>query len=281
MKTKQYVSSFIVLALTACGGPQNSDVIFTGTENAIVGGRETTRDNILSKYVVLIVDNPTKKNCTGLLISKRMILTAAHCVGTKAEDLSLAFGLNPLSGNYTLRKADKIFASKQYDKNSSQNRHDLGLILIKGTAPEGYLPLLLPDEKFPLLKGLAFTAVGYGRTSGKSTPQNDIQGSGVLRHVELKIDSLNSDETQFFVDQRSGKGICNGDSGGPALMRYMERDYVVGIASAVSWSVPDEISAGKRNQYIQNKDVCAEKSIYMNVKKFRSWIDTHSKQLLN
>jgi hypothetical protein len=64
-------------------------------------------------------------------------------------------------------------------------------------------------------------------------------------------------------------------------MRYQGKDYVVGVASAVSWTVPDEVKADERNQYIQNKDVCKEKSIYMNVKNFRTWIDTESKKLLN
>ncbi|WP_374021181.1 hypothetical protein [Bdellovibrio bacteriovorus] len=71
MKTKLYVSSFIVLLLAACGGPNGVENINFNPEDAIIGGKETTRDNVLSKYVVLIHDGPTKTYCTGTLIKKK------------------------------------------------------------------------------------------------------------------------------------------------------------------------------------------------------------------
>ncbi len=102
----------------------------------------------------------------------------------------------------------------------------------------------------------------------------------MLRNVDLQIESFNQNATQFYVNQRSLKGICNGDSGGPAIMRYNNKDYVIGVASAISWSIPGEIKADERDEYLENKDLCAEKSIYMNVKKFRSWIFENSQKLL-
>ncbi|WP_295905235.1 S1 family peptidase [uncultured Bdellovibrio sp.] len=280
MKTKLYVSSLIVLALTACGGSQSAIDTLVDSD-AIVGGKDTTKDNVISKYVVLIYDNPTKTYCTGLLIKKDVILTAAHCVGADYKGLTLAFGLKPLSGDYVMRSAAKTWVHDKYKKSNSADRNDIALILIKGNAPDGYQTLLLPDSSFPLKAGYTFTAAGYGRISGKKVPSTDTQGSGFLRNVDLKIDSMSANESQFYVDQKSGQGICSGDSGGPALMRYQGKDYVVGIASAISWSVPSEIREDEKKQYIDNKDVCAEKSIYMNVKQYRTWIDDGLKKLLN
>lgn len=282
MKTKLYVSSLLVFTLTACGGSLSEVENFTyETDAAIVGGKDTTKENVISKYVVLIYDNPTKTYCTGLLIQKNIILTAAHCIKSDQAGLSLAFGLKPLSGDYTLRQAAKVLTHPLYKKNNTQDRNDLALILVKGDAPSGTQLLQIPGEEFPLKKGLLFTATGYGRTSGKKdNTGKDTQGSGSLRHVELMIESVAEDESQFYVDQKAGKGICSGDSGGPALMRYNGKDYVVGIASAISWTVPSELDGNERKEYIENKDVCSEKSIYMNVKKFRSWILEGSQSLL-
>lgn len=280
MKTKLYVSSLIVLTLSACGYSE-SGYSPRPEDAAIVGGFTTNKGNTISNYVVLIYDNPTKTYCTGTLIRKNLILTAAHCVGAGPEGLSLAFGLNPLSGTYTLRKAHKTALHDKYKKMNSTDRNDVALISFKEALPANYRPVNLPDSKFPLSKGLTFTAAGYGRISGKKTSVNDTQGSGLLRNVDVSISHFSVDETQFYIDQKNGKGICNGDSGGPALMRYAGKDYVVGVASAISWTVPDEVKADERNQYIQNKDVCKEKSIYMNVKSFLPWIELNSKKLLN
>ncbi|KHD88717.1 MAG: phosphotrypsin [Bdellovibrio sp. ArHS] len=282
MKTQLYVCSLLVFALSACGGPTEGDLENITSDNAIIGGKETTKDNVLSKYVVLIHDAPTKNYCTGILIKKNVILTAAHCVPGSAATLSLAFGLRPLAGQYILRQAIRAIPHSEFKKQNANDRDDIALILINGEAPQGYEPAVLPDETFPFKAGLGFTGIGYGRTSGKTAvSKEDTQGSGTLRHVDLLVDSISKTEEQFYVNQKDHKGICNGDSGGPAMMRYMGKDFIVGIASATSWTMPNDIKKSERDEFMRNKDFCGEKSIYMNVKKYRPWIDRELKKLLN
>lgn len=283
MKTKLYVCSLIVLVLSACG--ENLSPVQETTflpESAIVGGKEAATDGLTSKYVVLIYDNLTETYCTGALIKNNVVLTAAHCIKSRAENLTLAFGTRPLAGQYVKRSVLKTLVHPQYNKTNKLNRNDLALILVKEGAPEGYKFLRIPDDSFPFKKDLMFTSVGYGRTTGINDPRmNDNQGSGFLRTVDLQVDSLSDDGSQFYVDQKDGKGICNGDSGGPAMMRLNGVDYAVGVASAISWTVPGELSDEAKQNYTQNNDVCKDKSIYINVKKFNNWILENSKKLLN
>lgn len=277
LKMNLYVLVSITLSLAACGNSNHSETP-KHPSNGIVGGLETSKESLPARYLALIYDKPTESYCTAMLVHKRVLLTAGHCIKSTAANMTLAFGTRPLTGDYVIREASQILIHPLY-KNNNINRNDLALVLIKGEAPAGYQSLALPEESFPLSANLAFTAAGYGRITGVADPKGG-HGSGLLRHVELKIDSFSQDQSQFYVDQSVGKGICNGDSGGPAMMRYQDLDYVVGIASAISWLVPGELSEKAKKEYLEKHDVCSHKSIYISTKKYRLWIENGLKELL-
>lgn len=271
----------IALSLLACQPQHSTPPLGSTTGFQIVGGQDTAKDHPTSKYLALVFDKPTESYCTAMLVRKNVLLTAAHCIKSGPENMTLAFGNRPLAGQYIMREARQVWVHPEYKKNQNTNRNDLALILLKGSAPEGYEALALPDEKFPLRPGFTFTSSGYGRVTGRIDPRgNDIQGSGTLRHVELVVDSLSEDETQFYVDQKKGKGICQGDSGGPAMMRFNDRDYVVGVASAISWVVPGELNEAAKKKYVAENDICRHKSIYINTKKYNTWLEKGIQQLL-
>lgn len=265
--------SLIFLLALGCAPAEH----FANFENsdAIIGGEITTLHSPISKYVVLVIDDDSDSYCTGTLIRNNIVLTAAHCLGKRPNGLTLAFGRNPMSGNYIARRSVAVAIHPDYKKANSQDPHDLALIRIEGSAPQSYLPARLPDQGFPMQRNLGFTAIGYGRVSGKSP-----QGIGILRDTKLNVSHLTQSQKQFYVNQENGKGICNGDSGGPALMRYRGADYIVGVASAIYWTIPSSIPASERAAYIRNKDTCAEKSIYINLRAHQTWLSKALLQLL-
>lgn len=281
MKTNLYVLSFIVLCLTACGSSEHTETLInTPVDQGIIGGQETPKDVSTSHYLALVYDRHTDAYCTAMLIRKNVLLTAGHCIKSDASYITVAFGNRPLAGEYIMREAAKVLTHPSY-RNNSVNRNDIALILLKETAPAGYDPLAIPGEEVPFHEGSSFTAAGYGRTTGVTDPTGtDRQGSGTLRDVEVKVDTFSDDKSQFYVDQSDGKGICHGDSGGPAIMRYNGRDYAVGIASAISWLVPGELNDRAKKEYIEKQNVCAHKSIYISVKKYNAWIEDSIKDLL-
>lgn len=263
MKTGWLVLIFVnfAIGLSGCGDLANRqhhpvDLEATG----IIGGQEAADNYIGSKYAMLIFDKPTNSYCTGLLIHRDVILTAAHCIKSDAAGLILAFGVQPLSGNYVSRRALKVVTHPHYEKNKNQvnnpERMDLALILLKDPAPKSHLVLEIPPPELSLAPGSLFTALGYGQIGNE-------QGAGVLRYVNLSIARISSSRSQFEVSQISGKGVCSGDSGGPAILRSRGKDYVIGVASAIQWQ----------------QDPCREKSVFMNTQAHREWILTEAQRL--
>ncbi len=239
-------------------------------DNSIIGGTELSAQDDAARYVVMVYDEDSKKICTGTLIGPQLILTAGHCVGRRQDGITLAFGVDPMTGKYIARKSIAFKVHHLY--NSSKSLNDLALIYFKGQAPQGYMPAIVAPPSFPVKASYYFSAIGYGRYSGR-TPisEKDAQGSGRLRSTDLKIYSISKDEKSFIVGQSTGRGICSGDSGGPALMRLKGRDYVVGVASAVIWSGKDSMGNG---------NACADRSLYMNVSRYNVWIQETSQYLL-
>lgn len=282
MKTKMlYVGSLVVFVLCGCQNSDRKVELLPATQSAIVGGNETSPTYAPGRTVAFLVDSSTNMSCTGTIIHERLILTAAHCIGP-AKQITMAFGNLPLQGPFDLRRSKDVIVHDEYNKASTDARNDLALILLDQPIPEGFFPVKLPSTSFSLSTNEVFLALGYGRTTGKrSNNPADMQGSGVLRHVGLQIDSVSQDGKQFRVDQSNGTGICNGDSGGPALIRFRNTYYVMGIASATLWTVPRELSGDEKDTYIEQKDFCKEKSIYMNVINYLPWIQEQSQKLLN
>lgn len=273
-----------VLSLDACQNQSNlkGELQTTQVKEAIVGGSVTSDSDPQGRHVVWLANESSCTSCSGTLIANNLVLTAAHCVGSSGEGLTLAFGVNPASGAYQLRTSDKSLVHPQYQKNNLEDRNDLAIVHFSGGLPSGYAPAHLPDSNLPIKTGLQFTALGYGRNSGKKTENSqDHQGSGVLRSVTLEVNSISDDQMQFRVDQSNGQGICAGDSGGPAIVKYMGTNYVIGVASAILWTVPQELNGDEKNRYIETKDFCSEKSIYMNLINFLPWIKEASDQLQN
>jgi Flp pilus assembly protein TadD len=177
--------------------------------------------------------------CTTTLVSSKVVLTAAHCVnagaGTAYVPRGIGFGRS-LADNLEI-PATAAFVLPTYDE-AHAFEDDLGMIVLKQRAP--FMPVPLHDEA-PRV-GENVILVGYGRTNPDSQ-----EPFGRKMKVTEPITQVTPDGI------RVAQSVCNGDSGGPALI---EVDGVEEIAGVISYG-----------------DSCRTYGVSQRVDLHRAWID--------
>ena len=178
--------------------------------------------------------------CSGVLIDKSWVLTAAHCVqGMSAQGIQVAVGawdLTAFTGSRTPVKSIRIHP--QFSSTSLYN----DIALVELSVPSAIQPIALfsgesVDNTPPTLLGKLVTVLGWGVADSTTSwyyPE-------ILRQVSLPVvaDSTCNDiyinpvlPSQFCAGYWEGKDACEGDSGGPAVVQVDGHWVHAGIVSA-------------------------------------------------
>lgn len=190
-------------------------------------------------------------HCGGVIIAKRWILTAAHCVQNRSPSNFIVrigeFHLHRHDYHSKDYSIEKIIIHEDYNgiiKANTQtvNRADIALLKTRNDIlfSEHAWPVCVPSSDVNF-GGQQAVVVGWGKNNEKSDVYSDILQKAHLSIIDNKVCQSwyktagrkipIHDQVICAGYQDGGRDACHGDSGGPLLYKLSDHWAVVGIVS--------------------------------------------------
>ena len=200
----------------APAGDESVEIELGSRQHAIIHGTLDEGDP-----AVAMIRTESGRFCTGTLVAKNIVLTAAHCLDS-AVPAGVGFGVDGWS---TPVGVTQQIAHPQWD-GQYYSGHDVGVLVLANDITH-VTPVPLSGDFGAACPGAALRIVGYGYDAAVPVKS----GFGVKRQAEVVAGSA-TDDMLIQVNQPDGTQTCHGDSGGPAFYRDDQGvERVVGVAS--------------------------------------------------
>ena len=211
-------------------------LLLSAPATAMVGGAPPAAG--IARASVMIVGS-RGNSCTGTMIARDLLLTAAHCVQPGADYKLVEFDDKRQPA---LRDVARVAIHPQFNMQTFLgHRATADVALVKLAAPLSISPAVMMSDVPKVVPGDRLTVAGYGvteRGNGKT--------GGTLRAATLAATGKPGNLQIRLVDPAgngatAGLGACTGDSGGPVFQDHNGQLLIVGV---ISWSTGPNNSDG-------------------------------------
>lgn len=241
--------TFLILLLCIVGGcfsPADvpATTTFVGQQGPIVYGKPDVIESHDAVVFLFIHNAHESSACTGTLITRSVVLTAAHCVASleSPDKLSVGFGRD-MRGAMKWVRVTETLVHEDYD--AGWPAYDIALVRLAQPAPLYVKPIPYLPASMALTQddvGVELNFSGFGKT------EHDTSGSllEVSNDVHLICEDPNGcqwEDSRFGPVQaplmapqtlcykQSPGGPCSGDSGGPGFITVDGVEYVAAVTS--------------------------------------------------
>lgn len=214
LRSLQLFALLASLSFLACGSsetPNTSQATLGEDDSAIVGG-EIHRG---TPAVGALWDEIVGPFCTGTLIGKRTVLTAAHCLDDLAKETFFVGGVSAWRPDFRA-KMENFVQHPSYDP--WEKEYDLAIMWLDQDVPAEPLGLVSYLNNSLIGKKLRF--IGYGVSNPKKP---HVVGTKMM--VEIPVTDL----LETTYEYEGSGSTCFGDSGAPGLLRTRGGYLVAGV----------------------------------------------------
>jgi hypothetical protein len=245
------------LALTAflfvagCTATEARDEERVGSASArIQGGFVDGRDDGVVGVALIDEEGRIRRTCSGTLIAPNLVLTAQHCVADTKESVvcrTSVFGSLFPAERLRVTSSDSMWADDTDWERVTEViappgppkvcGRDVALVVLQ--KPLACAATIAPRLDGPPIADEVYAAIGYGATRGGAHDAGIRRRRNAMRVRCVGEACLTPQVARG--EWRGDRGICNGDSGGPALDAS---GRVIGVTSRGPAGCEDPIYGG-------------------------------------